>query len=150
MSGEATEAEANRPADLGRALQVAIARIYSRFRSERGAGEIGEATLAVLMQLRKRGPLSLTELSERARVTPGSMSQSVNRLDKAGYLVRNRDPADKRRVLFTLTPEGDAIATAARNHRQTWLDGQLAALDSRQRAVLAEAAELLTAIAEAS
>ncbi|MTD59396.1 MarR family winged helix-turn-helix transcriptional regulator [Amycolatopsis pithecellobii] len=135
-------------AELGAQLRTAVARVYSRFRSERAEGEVAEAAMLVLVQLRKHGPLSLGELSERARVTPGSMSQTVNRLVAAGHLVRERDAADRRRVLFVLTREGTQMADQSRRHRETWLNDRLAALTPDQRRILADAAPILQQIAD--
>jgi DNA-binding MarR family transcriptional regulator len=141
MSDETAEA-------LGADLRSAIARIYSRFRSERAAGEIGDAALGTLSTLQKRGPMTLTELSERAHVTAGSMSQTVNRLDALGYAVRSRDPGDGRRVLFTATEEGAAVARAARARRESWFDAQLAALTPEERTLLAHASRIISTIAD--
>ena len=133
---------------LGADLRTAIVQLYSRFRSVRPNGEIGDAALWALTQLEKRGPLALTELSTAARVTPGSMSQTVNRLTEGGYAVRSRDPADGRRVLFTATPQGCVVVADARSRRHGWLNGHLDALDPADRAVLARAAAILRTIAE--
>src|SRR6266567_1231181 len=88
-------------ADLGGQMRLAVGRLYRRFRSERPEGGLGDAALAVLTHLHKHGPQSLTELSEHDRVSPASMSQTVNRLTSAGYAVRTRDPDDRRKVLFS-------------------------------------------------
>jgi DNA-binding MarR family transcriptional regulator len=133
---------------LGAEVRSAVSRVYSRFRSERATGELGDAAVGVLAQLLKHGTSALSELSERARVTPGSMSQTVNRLAAGGYLVRGRDPADGRRVLFTATPEGLATATAARSRGRAWLNARLDELDPDDRAVLARAARILAKIAD--
>lgn len=135
------------PDDLGADLRSAVARLYSRFRSERSDGELGDAALAVLMVLHKTGPRTLTELSERALVTPGSMSQTVNRLVAGGFVRRLKDPHDGRRVLIEPIPDGSAIAMVARAHRQGWLNARLAELTEPERATLARAAELMHRIA---
>ncbi|MCO5999441.1 MarR family winged helix-turn-helix transcriptional regulator [Actinoallomurus rhizosphaericola] len=134
--------------ELGTALRAAVARVYSRFRSERAEGEIGDAAVLALAALCKHGPLTLTELSNRARVTPGSMSQTVNRLVAGGYVTREKDPSDGRRVLFVPTRDGRAQADAALAARQDWLNRQLARLDPEERATLARAADLLSRIAD--
>lgn len=134
--------------ELSAQVRTAVARLYSRFRSERAEGEVGDAALSVLIQLLKAGPLSLGELSEHAHVTPGSMSQTVNRLTAGGLAVRGRDPHDGRRVLFSLTDEGARLATQVRAQRIGWLNTRLAALPDPDRAVLARAAEVLQAIAD--
>src|SRR6201985_3602863 len=135
-------------ADLGGQLRSAVGRLYRRFRSERPEGGLGDAALAVLSRLHKHGPQSLTELSEHDRVSPASMSQTVNRLTSAGYAVRARDPDDRRKVLFSATAAGDELASAARAQRNAWLDEQLRALSVEDRAVIARATALLSNIAD--
>jgi len=133
--------------ELGVELRTAVARVYSRFRSERAEGELGEAALGVLIALDKAGPMTLTQLSERAHVTAGSMSQTVNRLADGGYLARHRDPGDGRRVLLEATASGKQIADAARAHRQSWLNDRLAELSDDERDTLAQAAKLMRRVA---
>ncbi|MGH3252153.1 MAG: MarR family winged helix-turn-helix transcriptional regulator [Trebonia sp.] len=135
-------------ADLGGQVRAAVGRLYRRFRSERPEGSLGDAALEVLSYLYKRGPQTLTELSEQGRVSPASMSQTVNRLTSAGYAVRTRDAGDRRKVLFNATAEGDALARATRAQRNAWLDRRLAALSAEDRAVIARATALLRGIAD--
>jgi DNA-binding MarR family transcriptional regulator len=159
MEKDATDAEptaaATLPAtaedtgsDLGIQLRTAVGGLYRRFRSLRSEGALGDAAIDVLTHLHKHGPATLTDLSDRARVSPASMSQTVNRLTSGGYAVRSRDPHDGRKVLFSTTAEGDEIAGALREQRSAWLDERLDALSDEDRAVLARAAELLAGIAE--
>jgi DNA-binding MarR family transcriptional regulator len=134
-------------ADLGGQVRFAVGRLYRRFRSERPEGGLGDAALEVLTRLHKHGPQTLTDLSEHDRVSPASMSQTVNRLTSAGYAVRTRDPDDGRKVLFSATATGDELASAARAQRNAWLDGQLRALSAEDRAVIARATTLFSRIA---
>jgi DNA-binding MarR family transcriptional regulator len=129
-------------------VRNAVGRLYRRFRSERPEGSLGDAALDVLTRLHKQGPQSLTELSEHNRVSPASMSQTVNRLTSAGYAVRTRDPGDGRKVLFSATDEGHELAGAARAVRNAWLDERLRALSAEDRAVIAHAAALFVGIAD--
>jgi DNA-binding MarR family transcriptional regulator len=135
-------------ADLGGQVRSAVGRLYRRFRSERPEGSLGDAALAVLTRLHKHGPQTLTELSEHDRVSPASMSQTVNRLTSAGYAVRTRDPDDRRKVLFSATAEGDELASATRARRNAWLDQRLQALSAEDRAVIARATALLSGFAD--
>jgi DNA-binding MarR family transcriptional regulator len=135
-------------ADLGGQVRSAIGRLYRRFRSERPEGSLGDTALEVLTRLHKHGPQTLTELSEHDRVSPASMSQTVNRLTSAGYAVRARDPGDGRKVLFSATAEGDELASAARAQRNAWLDQRLQALSAEDRAVIARATAILSRIAD--
>ena len=134
--------------ELGGQVRAAVGRLYRRFRSERPEGSLGDAALEVLTYLHKHGPQTLTELSEQGRVSPASMSQSVNRLTAAGYAVRARDPDDGRKVLLRTTAAGDELAGATRAQRNAWLDQRLRALSAEDRAVIARATALLSRIAD--
>jgi DNA-binding MarR family transcriptional regulator len=134
--------------DLGAELRTAIARSYRRFRSERADGELGDAAVSVLARLHKNGPLTLTELSEHDRVTPGSMSQTVNRLAAGGYVVRKKDANDGRRALIEVTPAGERIAADALAHRESWMAARLAEFSDEERTILARAAALLRRMAD--
>ncbi|MGZ0200250.1 MarR family winged helix-turn-helix transcriptional regulator [Streptomyces sp. RM1] len=134
--------------EVGAELRRAVVRLYSRFRSERVEGEVSEASLLVLVVLDKQGPMSLSELSSFAKVTLGSMSQTVRRLEQQEYVTKSRGTQDRRKVLFTLTDQGRDVSTASRRHRQNWLNGRLAELTAEERADLLRIAPLLLRIAD--
>lgn len=129
-------------------VRTAVGRVYSRFRSDRGPGELGDAAMAVLHHLRKHGPQSLKALSDHAHVTPGSMSQTVNRLTNDGYAVRIADPTDGRKVLFEPTADGLQVSRAALARSMSWLDSQIELLTETERDILGQAASLLRRIAD--
>jgi DNA-binding MarR family transcriptional regulator len=93
-------------------------------------GALGDTALEVLNFLHKHGPLTLTELSGSGQVAPASMSKSVNRLAAGGYVVRARDPDDRRKVHFSTTPEGAELAPVTRERRNAWLQAQLSRLSA--------------------
>lgn len=130
------------------AVKHAVSRVYSRFRSERVEGDLGEVALSVLARIEKYGPHTLTALSQYHRVTPPSMSQAVNRLTGAGLAERVPDPDDGRRVLIAATAEGARVSREARARRNAWLQACLDDLPASDRKVLARAAELLTRMAD--
>ncbi|HXR44976.1 MAG TPA: MarR family transcriptional regulator [Pseudolysinimonas sp.] len=134
--------------ELGADVRRAVARMYSRFRSERAEGEVPEAALLVLIVLDKRDRMSLTDLAESAKVTLGSMAQTTRWLERAGYVTKSRGDADRRKVLFTLTQQGRAAAQESRRHRQDWLNGRLAGLSAGERAEISRVAALFLRIAD--
>ncbi|WP_062464727.1 MarR family winged helix-turn-helix transcriptional regulator [Demequina soli] len=128
-------------------LRQAVVRLYSRFRSERAEGEVPDAALLVLLALDKKDQMSLSDLADSARVTLGSMSQTVRRLEQLAYVAKSRSEHDRRKVVFALTREGRAAAAASRKHRRDWLDTKLADLTPTERADIARAAPILLRIA---
>jgi DNA-binding MarR family transcriptional regulator len=54
------------------------------------------------------GPVSTGEIARLTGLTPGSATRLVDRLEKAGLVVRQADPADRRRALVALAPTARA------------------------------------------
>ena len=71
------------------------------------AGKLGlgpnESRFVTLLQL--HGPLTPGRLAEVSGLGSGAVREAVNRLEKAGYAARQRDEADRRRVIVTLHQE---------------------------------------------
>jgi DNA-binding MarR family transcriptional regulator len=59
------------------------------------------------------GPLSLSELAEAVRVDAPYATLIVDNLEERGLVERHPDPADRRRKLVALTPEGKEAAQRA-------------------------------------
>ncbi|GGF27808.1 MarR family winged helix-turn-helix transcriptional regulator [Subtercola lobariae] len=134
--------------EVGAELRRAATRLYSRFRAERLEGEVTDAALLVLLVLDKQGQLNLTELASSVKVTLGSVSQTVRRLEQLEYVTKSRGLEDRRTVLFSLTEQGMAAVTASRQHRRDWLNGHLAELSPDELSTIAAAAPILLAIAD--
>jgi DNA-binding MarR family transcriptional regulator len=89
----------------------------------------------MLLVFSRRGELPLGRMSERLMVHPASVTNTVDRLEERGLVRRRPDPADGRRVLAELTPEGRRIALAASEPLNRVRFG-LAALDGDGAATL--------------
>src|ERR1700712_2889008 len=128
-------------------IQRAIARIYRRVRSETTDSRLGDTALAVLANVVKNGAQTPRDLSERERVTPPAMNQTVNTLQAAGLVSRASDPSDGRKVLVTATELGFALTAERRHAKQVWLASRLDELSARELEVLVEAARILNDMA---
>lgn len=59
------------------------------------------------------GSLHLGQIGEQMLVTCGNVTGVVDRLERAGYVVRERTDEDRRVVLARMTPEGQALCARA-------------------------------------
>ena len=75
---------------------------------------IGSGQIPVLMELERHGELNQRELAERTRVTPATMSGTLKRMEKAGFIVRTADENDARISRVRLTEEGKVQCENAR------------------------------------
>lgn len=64
--------------------------------------------LECLDHLADNGPATAGQIAERTNLTTGAVTSMLRRLQQAGYVSAERDPADRRRVIVTLRPERDA------------------------------------------
>jgi len=98
---------------------------------------------SILDHLHTGEPTNLLSLARHMRVTPSTMSLNVDRLEHAGYVRRDRDRLDARRVELRLTRAGDRL-----KQQQKLLDPELVAtllnrLNGADRAIALQGLELL-------
>jgi DNA-binding MarR family transcriptional regulator len=80
-------------------------------------------TLDVLATLRRSGPpyqRTAGELMHSSLITSGGVSQRLDKLERAGYITRQVDKTDRRRVEVRLTPAGvelvDSVVADVMDH----------------------------------
>ncbi len=104
---------------------------------------------SVLGRIDRCGTKSIGELASAERVRPQSMAQTIADLEEAGLVSRTPDPADGRRVLIDMTEAGRQALTEDRELRDGWIAAALdERFDAEERAVIAEAVELLERLVE--
>ena len=70
--------------------------------------------------LLENGPVTAGNLAKITGLTNGAITSVIDRLEKAGYVQRTADPADRRVVLVTLVPEKLKVSFAFyQTHVQT-------------------------------
>lgn len=75
----------------------------------------------VLLTFSRTGELSLSKIGERLMVHPTSVTNTVDRLERAGLVARRPNPLDGRGVLATITDRGREVVEGA--------TGELMAMD---------------------
>ena len=93
-------------------------------------------------------PTGVTELAMHMGVTPSTMSLSVDRLERGGYVVRDRDPLDARKVQLRLTRHGLRIKEKQSVLEPDAVKRMLARLSAAQRRAALDGLALLAAAAQ--
>lgn len=78
------------------ASQELTARIARRMR-------LNVSDMTAIMWLSEQGPTGGAELARRLNISTAATSVLIDRLERAGYVERVRDPVDRRRVRVTAT-----------------------------------------------
>lgn len=99
-----------------RAQQIMLARVDATLKPFRLT--FARYELLTLLSFTRSGRMPMASASARLQVHPTSVTNTVDRLQSAGYVRRERHPADGRATLVALTDAGrdlSARATAALN-----------------------------------
>jgi len=68
----------------------------------------------IVLHLLEDGPSTQVDLAVRARVEAQTMSRTLHRLEREGFVRRRADAGDRRRRLVERTPEGAEVFERAR------------------------------------
>ena len=92
-----------------RRLDLAMSRLMVALSRDLG---LSVPEMLALEYLDADGSIGPSELARRLQMTSGAMTALVDRLEASGRVVRERHPADRRRVLVTRTETADEDLTA--------------------------------------
>lgn len=152
MSGREGEGKGEPDASLEAALDrlevvqrlVALARERRRRTPSEGPTRLQRF---VLLMAADRKALSVSDIVERLDAGAATASQLIRTMEDRGWLKRSLDPADRRRHLLSLTPDGDRLVAQVRAHQRARMRLLLEQLDSTERANLVALVERVATIA---
>src|SRR5687768_3346654 len=131
-------------AELAGRLRLAVTRLARQLR-QTADSDLSPTQASVLATV-SHGPLSLGELAELERVASPTITKVIGLLHDKGLVAKVTDPADRRFVRVSLTPDGEALLERTRARKTAWLARQLIDLSDDDRARLAAATEVLEQI----
>lgn len=67
----------------------------------------------VMLILWERAPVTVGEIGSCLHLDNGTLTPLLKRMERGGFITRNRDPRDERRVLVAPTPQGRELRTQA-------------------------------------
>jgi DNA-binding MarR family transcriptional regulator len=102
-------------------IRGVVGQLHRRLRQVDNAGILTPSQSAVLNRLHRAGPATQGELAAAEHVRQQSMAATLGVLDELGYLARTPDPADRRRVVISLSEAGTDTVRGVFRHRDEWL-----------------------------
>ncbi len=149
MSTTDQDAESAAEWTLGRLLSMAARLVEQEWNSWLASQDLTHAGLMALHALRA-GPRAQRELAAASMVEEQTMSRVLDRLERAGYVTRQRDTADRRRLVVqrTLTGERAYQGAIGAGVADTIVSGRLDDPVAFRRELIRLIAGLLTARGE--
>lgn len=125
--------------ELANRLRPVLLMLNRHLRREAHAEGITGGQAALLAQIRNHPQLGVRELATREGISAPSMTRYLDRLEKAGLIVRARSPQDARRIRLALTPKGVRVLRSVRRRRTAWLAERLEGLGPADQRAVADA-----------
>jgi DNA-binding MarR family transcriptional regulator len=136
--------------DLAEQLRPVLLRLNRELRRElHGLGVTG-GQASLLVAIKRTPGVGVNELAARERVSPPAMTGAIRRLERAGLVRRQTDPADRRRRGLYVSDEGARVLRAVKRRRTAWLAARLRALDEKERRAVERAVAPLARLLEVS
>lgn len=116
--------------DLTR-LRMALGRL-GRVLRQQSDDALPYALVSLIMTIARLEPTTASELAESEKVTPPSVSRSLQRLEELGFITRTRDEHDGRVIHIGLSAGGRRERETLLKSRDAWLSERLSRLDSTE------------------
>src|SRR5699024_9662028 len=122
---------------------------FSRLAARRSDVGVGAVSWRVVATIDRHGPLRLSEIAERERVSRSTATAVIQRLEEEGLVGREKDPSDSRSSLISTTPRGAAQLATWREQLAGGVGGLLAPLPAEDLEALERAAAILARLVDA-
>ena len=98
---------------------------------------LSEGRFVIMLTLKSAGgKLSPLELATRLSITTGTVTGLLDGLQGDGYIKRKTDPADRRKLIITLTAQGKRVVDEVFVEHTDWISGIIQDLNPEQRQAL--------------
>jgi len=125
-------------AELAARVRTTVVPLARVLRQQIG-GELTATQLSVLGSIVRHGPIRMSDLATRERLSAGMITKVVDALVARELVERLRDPDDHRSWRVEVSAAGRDWLAASRQRRDRWLSERLAQLDDAARSAIAAA-----------
>jgi MarR family transcriptional regulator for hemolysin len=113
-----------------------------------GMSQASWTTIATIAK--SDAPMSQIELANKLGIEAATMVTMIDRLSKAGLIVREASPVDRRVKLIVLTEEGTALYAKVKHEADVFRTELLADIDVKKLLIATELLEHLQRVTESS
>jgi DNA-binding MarR family transcriptional regulator len=133
--------------DVARVLLLCVGMLRRRLRQKPVDGALTFPETVALGRLDRGGPAAAADLARQEQISPQSMGATLSELEARGFVRRQPDPDDGRRILLSISASGRRELNRRRNARIEQLARGLADFTEAELDQLAAAAPLIERLA---
>ena len=124
-------------------VEISMHRSMRAFIHHNRESDLSFSQVNTLFRLYHHGPSQINELADHLGITLAAVSQLLNPLIDAGYIIRATNPEDRRVKLISLTEAGTAAVIASVQSRHAWVEGLARMLTKNEKVQILAVLELL-------
>lgn len=132
---------------MARALFLCMGLLRRRLRQNPVADVLTFPQMAALSRLDRGGPATGADLARQEQISPQSMGATIGELEARGFITRQPDPTDGRRILLSISASGRREVNRRRDARVEQLTAGLADFTDAEIAQIAAAVPLIERLA---
>jgi DNA-binding MarR family transcriptional regulator len=132
---------------VARALFLCMGLLRRRLRQTPTLDVLTFPQTAALSRLDRGGPATAADLARQEQISPQSMGATLSELEARGFITRQSDPSDGRRILLSISAAGKREVNRRRNARIEQITAGLADFTDTELEQLAAAAPLIERLA---
>jgi DNA-binding MarR family transcriptional regulator len=129
-------------------LRPVLLKLSRELRRESHSLGVTGGQVTVLVAIKQRPGIGVAELAAQEGISKPGMSKAVDRLERAGLVVRTPSGDDRRRVGLRLSDAGERVLRSVKSKRTAWLADRLRRLESQELDALDGAIEPLARLLE--
>ena len=124
-------------------VEISMHRSMRAFIHHNRESDLSFSQANTLFRLYHHGPSPISDLADHLGITLAGVSQLLNPLIDAGYIIRSTNPADRRVKLISLTGQGTAAVKAGMQSRHAWVEDFAHLLTQTEKTQILAVLELL-------
>lgn len=103
--------------EVAAALRIAVGMLVRKLRQAQPSGDLTLSETSALSRLDRGGPATSSDLAKLEGISPQSMGATIAALEQRGLILRQRDPADGRRIVLSVSETGRQVVNDRRSAR---------------------------------
>lgn len=89
-------------------MGLMLHRMMNRARSMYQESDLNRSQASILFSLHQKSSMSQKELAALLNMTPPSITSTIQKMERSGYITRKPDPSDQRVMRLELTEKGES------------------------------------------
>lgn len=130
-------------------IRLSLMSLVRRLRDEATVKALPFSQLSLLGAIDRLGNnVTASQLAQHERLQSSNLAMLIRNLSKDGFILREADEQDKRKIRVSVTPEGYELLKNSRDNRDRWLAEKISQLSDEEASILYASSKIMQRFAQ--